>query len=648
MVVLSACESGKAASDALTHGLAQRLSAQGIPHVIGMRESIHDIAGRLFEIALCDDLAGQERVDAALQSARIAIQNPFRDIPRHETDLENIAELSLGQWSLPMLLSPDPAIPIINWDFEPKENGKILIGKSLSSISLPAKFLGRRAELRKYKNKIAKGEIQKLLITGPGGQGKTSLAGKLALNMQARGHRVFAWSTQVDVPWRNFEFEMELSLDEERAKRYDHFRMRFEDETDRAQFLIELLMEQFNGKLILFIDNLETLQNPNTFHIQDDTIAGWVRAAQLIEGLTLILTSRWQLPNWIGEHLPLTRSTYGDFLRMTQELIVQKQMQSSIMSSRDRFCQVYEALGGNGRGLEFFAAATLTMDNAEEEAFLAQLENTKRELQDNMAIEAIYTQLPEDARIFLGRLPAFVVLVPSEGLQKLGLDLAEHPETLLQRLLVVSFLEAQYDPEYAVIQYQCTPMVVDWMRGQGSIDDDQVWLDIVADYHLYLRRYERRTLQQSIMTHHALQRAGRTSEADRLTLDHIVGPFTRAGFYATLLIEWLPPICGSSDADTRGEALGQTGKILIHIGQYDSALSYLKQSLAIRQQIGDKAGGRDHPQQYLGSLSCSGGLRDGPELPETIPGDQAANRRQSGNVPHFIQYGTFAYPKKAG
>ena len=638
MVVLSACESGKAASDALTHGLAQRLSAQGIPHVIGMRESIHDIAGRLFEIALCDDLAGQERVDAALQSARIAIQNPFRDIPRHETDLENIAELSLGQWSLPMLLSPDPAIPIINWDFEPKENGKILIGKSLSSISLPAKFLGRRAELRKYKNKIAKGEIQKLLITGPGGQGKTSLAGKLALNMQARGHRVFAWSTQVDVPWRNFEFEMELSLDEERAKRYDHFRMRFEDETDRAQFLIELLMEQFNGKLILFIDNLETLQNPNTFHIQDDTIAGWVRAAQLIEGLTLILTSRWQLPNWIGEHLPLTRSTYGDFLRMTQELIVQKQMQSSIMSSRDRFCQVYEALGGNGRGLEFFAAATLTMDNAEEEAFLAQLENTKRELQDNMAIEAIYTQLPEDARIFLGRLPAFVVLVPSEGLRKLGLDLAEHPETLLQRLLVVSFLEAQYDPEYAVIQYQCTPMVVDWMRGQGSIDDDQVWLDIVADYHLYLRRYERRTLQQSIMTHHALQRAGRTSEADRLTLDHIVGPFTRAGFYATLLIEWLPPICGSSDADTRGEALGQTGKILIHIGQYDSALSYLKQSLAIRQQIGDKAGGRDHPQQYLGSLSCSGGLRDVPELPETIPGDLSANRRQSGRRDHPQQY----------
>jgi CHAT domain-containing protein len=47
-VVLSACESGKAASDSLSNGLMQRISAQGIPHVIGMRESILDRAGIQF------------------------------------------------------------------------------------------------------------------------------------------------------------------------------------------------------------------------------------------------------------------------------------------------------------------------------------------------------------------------------------------------------------------------------------------------------------------------------------------------------------------------------------------------------------------------------------------------------------------------
>ena len=70
LVVLSTDESGKAASDALTNGLAQRLSAQGIPHVIGMRESIYDVAGIKFARTLCDNLAKQEQVDSALQAAR--------------------------------------------------------------------------------------------------------------------------------------------------------------------------------------------------------------------------------------------------------------------------------------------------------------------------------------------------------------------------------------------------------------------------------------------------------------------------------------------------------------------------------------------------------------------------------------------------
>lgn len=48
LVVLSACESGQAASDALNTGLTQRLAVQGIPHVIGMRESVYDKAGIQF------------------------------------------------------------------------------------------------------------------------------------------------------------------------------------------------------------------------------------------------------------------------------------------------------------------------------------------------------------------------------------------------------------------------------------------------------------------------------------------------------------------------------------------------------------------------------------------------------------------------
>ena len=115
-VILSACESGKAASDALNNGLMQKLSAQGIPHVIGMRESIYDNAGIQFAHAISAEFAEAERADISLQSAREAIQRPFAGISRREAQAALAAELSFGQWALPMLLSPTPERPLIDWD----------------------------------------------------------------------------------------------------------------------------------------------------------------------------------------------------------------------------------------------------------------------------------------------------------------------------------------------------------------------------------------------------------------------------------------------------------------------------------------------------------------------------------------------------
>ena len=130
--------------------------------------------------------------------------------------------------------------------------------------------------------------------------------------------------------------------------------------------------------------------------------------------------------------------------------------------------------------------------------------------------------------------------------------------------------------------------MIDWLKDQGLTDTDPAWPNAAADYHLYLLVNERLTLNQSITAHHALRRAGRNAEADRLALDAIVGPLTRAGFYMALLTEWLPDICNTEDLQTHGEALGQRGKLLFHIGDYETALTYLKQSLAISSKSATK------------------------------------------------------------
>ena len=567
-VIFSACESGKAASDSLSNGLMQRISAAGIPHVIGMRESIYDIAGIQFARALCDLLAGQERMDVALQSARAAIQSTLDE---------------RGQWCLPMALSPNLQAQLIDWDFQPQAVEAQRLNQRVNTVSLPARFVGRRAEMRRYKIKLTQGALRSLLITGAGGMGKTSLAGKLALDVQkARGDGLFAWSANSEKSWRDFELEMGQTLDQPRVERYDKFLPKAENEVARAKFMLDLLVEQFNGRVILFFDNLETLQDADSLAVKDATVAAWMQAARGTDGVTVFATSRWQIPDWDGEHLMLARANYGDFLQIAAL--------KNLPIRREQMRRVYDALGGNIRGLEFFAAAAYGMDDENaEEAFLQKLEQTKSDLQANMAIAEIYKRLPDDTKKLLARLPAYHEAVPIKGLLKLGADFPD-AETSLERLMAVSLLDVCDNPHWDVTEYQCAPMVTDWMNENGLVDNNPEWLNAVADYHVYLFDNERKTVGQAMTAHHALRCAERHDEADRLTLDYVVSPLSMAGFYITLLNDWLPSVCNSEDIKTRGEALIRTGGLYSDIGKYEIALSYYRQSLAIRQQIGDIKG----------------------------------------------------------
>jgi tetratricopeptide (TPR) repeat protein len=570
-VILSACESGKAASDALSNGLMRRISAQGIPHVIGMRESISDTAGIDFARTLCNELAKQEYIDSALQCAR-------KDIST--TD-------ERGQWCLPVLISSNPHAPLIDWDFQPKKmDGVRLFKDTLGDVSLPKRFVGRRTELRRYKDNLLKGKIKKLLISGPGGQGKTSLAGKLALDLQKCGWQVFAWSAKLEKSFRDFELEMEQTLEKSRADQYNKFLPHAENEIEHAKFMFNLLMEQFNGHVIIFLDNLESIQNPDTRMLEDSLVAAWVEATNVTQGLILLATSRWQIPNWRGEYLRLAHTNYGDFLQIVQGL----HMPASILEKRGELRRVYNTLGGNSRGLEFFAAAVKNIQSLDEEYILLEtLAKTKADLQTNMAIAAIYKHLPAAAQKLLWRLPVYYEPVPLEGFIVLGDDIPNSRD-LVQWLLDVSLLEASNVQHQNLVQYQCNPLVRDWLDEQNLIDNSLIWLSIAAEYYFSLFLKERRALPRAIATYHALRRAQYHDKADFLALNDIIGPLTRAGYYKVLLDKWLPPICYSQDDKVRGKALAHTGLLLKNMGDFEGALRHLDRALTIQQKIPDKAG----------------------------------------------------------
>ncbi|GJQ53126.1 MAG: hypothetical protein HKUEN02_19730 [Anaerolineaceae bacterium] len=398
VVVLSACESGKAASDDLNHGLVRHLSAAGIPHVIGMRESVLDEAGIQFADALCKALAEGERADVAIQTARAAMTAASAGIARREASSTIAVDQLHGQWCLPLLVSAEAAHPPVDWGISltpspsPKRRGE------------QPRFIGRRKELRQYKHRLLTGAIQRLFISGAGGHGKTTLARKLAQELEGRGYEFFEW--RADSPWRDFQRTLELALEGDAGNTYDRFAIKMQDQPAKvADKLFELLSAQYAGKVVLLFDNLESIQDDKTFTLTDETADVWLKAACGDKiNFVVLATSRWVLPKWKGEHLPLAGMNKGDFLRLAQTLTERGGMNPLLLIDRERLNRAYDTLGHNPRGLEWFAAATLTMNPQEGQAFAEKLAQTKADLRQNMALKETIHRLTPEASALLRRL----------------------------------------------------------------------------------------------------------------------------------------------------------------------------------------------------------------------------------------------------
>ncbi len=592
-LVLSACKSGKSASEIKT-GLVLHLSGR-IPHVIGMRESIADFAGMGFASAFFESMAAKERPDIAVQAGRQAISGlaNAKSICRRISNSVK-AEISSTHWPFPMLVSRDIKRPVIDWNFEPKpKKSRAVIKQSLKDILLPERFIGRRRELRKYQNLFRQDKINALLITGPGGIGKTALSGKLVQSIDPDSYKIFAWSARGETKWDDFIFDLEIDLDPDLIKKLDRAKQKFGDNPEKqAEYLLKFLMvglEKNNKKPLIFLDNLESIQDEKSLAIKNKEIKAFIDAARSMTdtGLKLIITSRWKFPDWPGKfHCNLGKPVYGDFFAVARRYNL-----TSLIEDNDFLRRAYDALGGNFRGLEFFNSAIEEMSAKEKEDFLKALEKAEQEAHTNMAISRIVKRCSEEQKELLCRMQAYHTPVPFDGIKKLALPDFENTKELLQRLLDVSLVEQYEAHDIQALVYQVCPLVRSWMEKQDDFTSpDTALLEKAAQYQLYLFKNERKTVEQAMIAHKAMIAAGMEEEAHIIMLGYINPPLSRAGFYRELVDKWLPPALKSRNEKTRGVALNVMGLSYLHLGEYDKALPCFEQSLEIRKAIGDKDG----------------------------------------------------------
>jgi tetratricopeptide (TPR) repeat protein len=618
LLILSACKSAKQHPEHPSNGLSNTLYHTGIPHVIGMRESVIDTATTQFATHLLQALGKHTPVDIALQQARTAIGQSQAGGIYRETHDPRRTVISQGQWCLPQLLSHDLGQALVDWNFIPKPRQRSEWQSKRGDVSLPERFIGRRRELRQWQNQLCSKVLNRLLITGAGGMGKTALAGKLLAALEKDYYTIFTLSLRPEHDWQNVLLDMELALAEHETlhKKYQLIQSKGLTEAKQAEYILKFLLEKCGGKLALFFDNLESVQQEQAPHaLTDITLQHWLEAAQRLtqQGLKLILTSRWRLPDWVEtEHFPLGRPVYGDYVALVRLY--------QLPLSGERLETAYRTLGGNFRALTFFANAAKGMNLAEETTFLTALSNAEAEAQINMALEKVMAQLSSLEQQLLYRLLAYKTAVPIDGVEAVcEVETTFKPsfaknkvEKLLQQLLDVSLLE-QYETA-GQTTYQLATLVHSWLLARGAPAPDQTLLQAAAEFLLWqLEEHINTSWEHHVATHQALLDANLLDKSEKLALELLqiaqkndnknnngqygsiilnIGQqyLDKNNLFALNLIqESILIIKEAHDLPKKMEDSAIAHLFKGEIGNH-AAIYYLKKSLAARRQLDDKQG----------------------------------------------------------
>lgn len=597
LVILSACKSAKSDAGQPERSLAYALHKAGVPHVIGMRESVSDLAAAHFARHLLAQLTRKEPVASALQTARQCMKAGDTAIWR-DMHGEPAIPQAKAQWYLPQLYSHALDGPLLDWSFTPVPKTHLTMSGLSNSTQPLDLFIGRRRDFQTLRHVLPNkphGTTACLLLKGEGGKGKTALARKILGNWRKQAYYTLELPLRPEDNWRG-ALQDAILQDPALTSALKQWQTFNPSEDEHAMLVqsLEVIWQIHQGKVALLFDNLESLQEPMAPHaLADAGLAALLGKALVLaqHGMVVLGTSRWHEPTWPNRYTKdLPQPPYTDFVAWVRH--------KNLGLTSERMRQCFNALGGNYVAANYFALAAKNMAPADEQAFLTELKNAEHHAQTHMALDKLLVNLTPQAQQLLYCMLAYTVPVSEDGAAAVWpLTAVAAPRErekavfdAMEQLWQVSLLESSPNQD-GQTEFELVPLVRSWLQQH---EDAALSIEVKVAAAEYL--WWRLEVDQStnwfrlLATHAALRTADLTAKANRLVLDWIVGRLSLAGDYKSLLTTWLMPLLGDADPVVRGEALGQAGKQYIHIGDYEHAMQLLTQSLAIQQTIGDKAG----------------------------------------------------------
>jgi hypothetical protein len=329
-------------------------------------------------------------VDVALGEARLSMHSPRATIVNHEPH-------SLVDWGIPVLITSARDLNLFKLD-EAAPPPVPPAPKGFSKINLPNPgdiFVGRQIEQRLIARALKGGDARCIMILGPGGIGKSSLAARAVEQSEEYFHAVLTIGCKSVPTAEQILLELNTFLALNGNKMFDQV---MQAPLDIAQ-KIEYLPQALNASRYLIIfDNFEDMLDPTKEpHVVKDELV-----RHLLETLTtnlresrVMITSRLDFlftrdSRYQGNIMPVT---LPDLTQMEAFRLIAN-MPALCNTTDEEKLLIYEKAGGSPYIIDLVAAAAkdVAIGNV-----LLDVKELQKEFVETTLLNTLYGWLPDDA-----------------------------------------------------------------------------------------------------------------------------------------------------------------------------------------------------------------------------------------------------------